>query len=171
MPEHDLKLDWGQVELLRRSGFSVFRPQASCATIDAPKDSCGDLALSFCSSGRVSHGHRHGSVMHLMHTLSCALRDAKLRSKRENCGFFLNTQGRPNHDLPANLNVSSSDACDGCGTDWVAAAFDVAVVSCLTEKKERSPLLLASVRADEHAATLAESRKTSAFLNRDTDIH
>jgi hypothetical protein len=36
---------------------------------------------------------------------------------------------------------------------------------------ERSPLRLASARAAGHAATLSESRKTPAFLNREADIH
>jgi hypothetical protein len=53
----------------------------------------------------------------------------------------------------------------------VAAAFDVIVVSFFTETRERSPLLLASAPAAGHAATLAESRKTSAFVNREADIH
>jgi hypothetical protein len=52
----------------------------------------------------------------------------------------------------------------------VAAAFDVTVVSCFTETRARSPLLLVSARAAGHAATLAESSKTSAFLNRAADI-
>jgi hypothetical protein len=52
----------------------------------------------------------------------------------------------------------------------VAAAFDVTVVSCYTETRESSTLLTASSRAAGHAATLAESRKTSAFLNREADI-
>jgi hypothetical protein len=41
-------------------------------------------------------------------------------------------QGRFNNDRPANLYVASPDACEGDGTDWVAAAFDVTVVSCYT---------------------------------------
>jgi hypothetical protein len=53
----------------------------------------------------------------------------------------------------------------------LAAAFDVTVVSCFTETRERSPLLLASARAAGHAATLAESRKTSAFLYCAADLH
>jgi hypothetical protein len=52
----------------------------------------------------------------------------------------------------------------------VAAAFDVTVVSCYTETRERSPLLTSSARAAGHAATLAESRTTCAFLNREADI-
>jgi hypothetical protein len=52
----------------------------------------------------------------------------------------------------------------------VAAAFDVTVVSCYTETRDRSPLLTASATAAGHAATLAESRMTSAFLNREADI-
>jgi hypothetical protein len=35
---------------------------------------------------------------------------------------------------------------------------------------ERSPLLLGFARVAGHAATLAESRKTSAFLNREADV-
>jgi hypothetical protein len=146
----------------------VFPPQAICAACDAPMDSRGDHALSFCSSGPASRGHRHGS---LMHALSGALRDANLRSEHEKCGLFPDTHGRPNHDRPADLYVASPDACEGAGTDWVVAAFDVTVLSCFTETRERSPLLLASARAAGHAATLAESRKTSAFLNREADIH
>jgi hypothetical protein len=53
----------------------------------------------------------------------------------------------------------------------VAAAFDVTVVSCFTETRERRKILRESARAAGHAATLAESRKTSAFLNREADIH
>jgi hypothetical protein len=79
--------------------------------------------------------------------------------------------GRPNQDRPGDLYVASPDACEGAGTDWVAAAFDVTVVSCFTETRERSSLLLSSARAAGHATTLAESRKTSAFLNREADIH
>jgi hypothetical protein len=52
----------------------------------------------------------------------------------------------------------------------VAAAFDGTVVSCFTETRERSLLLLASARAAGLAASLAESRKTSAFLNREADV-
>jgi hypothetical protein len=40
----------------------------------------------------------------------------------------------------ADLNVASPDACQGAGTDWVAAAFDVTVVSWYTETQGRSPL-------------------------------
>jgi hypothetical protein len=82
-----------------------------------------------------------------MHALSGALHDANLRCVRENCGLFPDTQGRPNHDSPADLYGASPDACEGAGTDWVAVAFDVTVVSCFTETQERSPLLLASARA------------------------
>jgi hypothetical protein len=89
-------------------------------------DSRGDHALSFCSSGPVSRGHSHGS---LMPALSGAPRDANLRSEREECGLFPDTQGRSNHDRPADLYVASPDASEGAGTDWVAAAFDVTVVS------------------------------------------
>jgi hypothetical protein len=106
-----------------------------------------------------------------MHALSGALRDADLRTEREKCGLFPDTQGRPNHDRPGDLVVASPDACEGAGTDWVAAAFDVTVVSCFIETRERSPLLLASARAAGHAATPSKSRKTSAFLNREADIH
>jgi hypothetical protein len=131
-------------------------------------DSRGGHALSFCSSVPTSRGHVHGS---LMHALSDALRDANLRSEREKCGLFPDTQGRPNHDRPADLYVASPDACEGAGPDWVAAAFEVTVVSSFTDTRERSPLLLASARAAGDAATLAESRKTSTFLNREADIH
>jgi hypothetical protein len=74
----------------------------------------------------LSRGHRHGS---LIYALSGALRDANLRSEREKCGLFPDTQGKPNQEWPADLYVSSPDACEGAGTDWVAAAFDVTVVS------------------------------------------
>jgi hypothetical protein len=151
-----------------RLGVSVFPPQAICAACDAPMDFRGDHALSFGSSKPVSRGQRHGS---LMHALSGALRDAKLRREREKCGLFPDTQGRRNHDRPADLYIASPDACEDTGTDWMGAAFDFTVVSCFTETREISPLLLASVRAAEHAATLSESRTTSAFPNRDTDIH
>jgi hypothetical protein len=40
-------------------------------------------------------------------------------------------------------------------------ASDVTFVSCFTEARELSPLLLASARAAGHASTLAESRKTT----------
>jgi hypothetical protein len=105
-----------------------------------------------------------------MHALNGTLRDANLRSEREKGGLLPDTQGRPNHDRPADLYVSSPDACEGDEIDWVAAAFDVTAVSCYTETRERSPLLTASARAAGHAATLAVSRKTSAFLNRKADI-
>jgi hypothetical protein len=144
----------------RRLEVSIFPPQAICAACDAPMASRGDHALLFCSSGPASRGHRHG---YLMHALSGALRDANLRSEREKCGLLPDTQGMPNHDGPTDLYVASPDACEGAGTDWVAAAFDGIVVSCFMGTRERSPLLLASSRAAGHAATLAESRKTSAF--------
>jgi hypothetical protein len=83
--------------------------------------------------------------------------------------LFPNTQGRPNHDRPADLYVALPDACEGAGTDWVAAAVDVNVISRFLEARELSPLLLASSRAAEHAATFSEIRKTSAFLNREAD--
>jgi hypothetical protein len=121
----------------RRLGVSVFPPQATCAACDAPIDSRGDHALSFCSSGLVSRGHRHGS---LMHALSGALRDANLRSESAKFGLFPDTQGRPNHFRPADLYVASPDASEGDGTDRMAAAFDVTVLSCYTETRERIPL-------------------------------
>jgi hypothetical protein len=79
-----------------------------------------------------------------------------MRSEREKCGLFPDTRGRPNHDRPADLYVASPDAREGAGTAWVAAAFNVTVVSCFTETRERSPVLHASARAAGHAATLAE---------------
>jgi hypothetical protein len=121
--------------IARRPGVFVFPPQAICAAYDAPMDSRSDHALSFCSRGPVSRGHRHGS---LMHALSGALRDANLCSEREKCGLFPDTQGMPNHDRPADLYVASPDACEGAGTDWLAAAIDVTVVSWFTETRERS---------------------------------
>jgi hypothetical protein len=142
----------------RRLKVSVIPPQAICAACDALMDSRGDgdRALSFCSSVPTSRGHVHGS---LMHALSGVLRDANLRSECEKCGLFPDTKGRPNHDRPADLYLASPDACEGAGTDWVAAAFEVTVVSYITETREHSPLLLASARAAGHAATLAESVK------------
>jgi hypothetical protein len=53
-------------------------------------DSRGDHASSLCSSGPVSRGHRHGS---LMHALSGALRDTNLRREREMHGLFPDTPG------------------------------------------------------------------------------
>jgi hypothetical protein len=94
--------------IVRRMGASMFPPKAICAACDAPMDSCGDHALSFCSSGPVCRGHRDGS---LMHALSGALRDANLRSENEKCGLFPDMQGRPRHDRPADLYVASPDAC------------------------------------------------------------
>jgi hypothetical protein len=44
------------------------------------------------------------------------------------------------------------------------------VVSCSTETRDRSPLLLASTQAAGHVATLAESRNTFAFLSHGEDI-
>jgi hypothetical protein len=105
-----------------------------------------------------------------MATLKSISTNANLRSERERGGLLPDKQGRHYHDLPADLYVASPDACEGDGTDWVAAAFDVSVVSCYTETRERSPLLTASTRAAGPAPTLAESRKTSAFLNREADI-
>jgi hypothetical protein len=77
----------------------------------------------------------------------------------------------PNNDWPADLYVASPDASEGAGTDWVAVAFDVSVVSCLTEMRGGSPILLASARAAGHAATLTGSRNISAFLNREAGKH
>jgi hypothetical protein len=82
-----------------------------------------------------------------------------LRREREKCGLFPDTQRSPDQDRLADLYdlyVASPDACESAGTDWVPAAFDVAVVSCFMETRERSPLLLASARAAIHAATLTE---------------
>jgi hypothetical protein len=64
---------------------------------------------------------------------------------------------------PADVDVASPDAYEGVGTDWAAAAFDVTVVSCYTEKRERSPLLLVSARAAGHAATLARAVRYPPF--------
>jgi hypothetical protein len=105
-----------------------------------------------------------------MNALSGTLRDENLRSVREKCGLFADTQGRPNHDRPADLHVASTDTCEGAGTDYGAAAFAITVVSCFTEAQELSPLVLASARAAGHAATITESRMTSAFLRREADI-
>jgi hypothetical protein len=127
--------------IARRMGVSVFPPKAICAACDPPMDSRGDHDLSSCSSGPVFRSHRHGS---LIHALSGALRDANLRSEREKCGLFPYMEGRPNHDRPAGLYVATSDACEGAGTDWLTAAFDVTVVSCFTETRESA---LARVRA------------------------
>jgi hypothetical protein len=53
--------------------------------------------------------------------------------------------------------------CEGAGTDWLAATLEVTFVSCVAETRDRSPLLLAYASGAGHAATHAESRKTSAF--------
>jgi hypothetical protein len=149
------------------SGSCSVSPAGVVRSCDAPMDSRGDNALSFCNSGPVSRGHRHGS---LMHALSGTVSDANLRSERETGGLLPGKQGRPNHDWPAGLYVASPDACEGDATDWVAAAFYVTVVSCYTETREPSPHLTVSARVARHAATLAASLKTSAFLNREADI-
>jgi hypothetical protein len=62
-----------------------------------------------------SRGHRHGS---LMHALRGPLRDANFRREREKRGLLPDTEGRPNHDQPANLSVASWDACEGAGIGW-----------------------------------------------------
>jgi hypothetical protein len=77
-------------------------------------ESRGDHALSFCSSGPVSRGHRHGS---LMHALSGTVRDANSCREREKVGLLPNTKERPNHDRPADIYVASPDASGGDGTD------------------------------------------------------
>jgi hypothetical protein len=153
--------------IARRLGVALFPPKALRAACDAPMDFRGDHALSFCNRGPVSRGPRHSS---LIHALSGTLRDANLHSEREKGGLLPDTQGGLTTTRPADLYVASPDACEGDGTDWVAAAFDVTVVSCYTETRERSPLLTASTKAAGHAATLAQSRKISAFLNREADI-
>jgi hypothetical protein len=51
----------------------------------------------------------------------------------------------------------------------VAGAFDVTVASYVTETRERILLKVVTARAAGHAATLAESRKISAVLNREAD--
>jgi hypothetical protein len=89
---------------------------------------------------------------------------------REKCELLPDTRRRPKHDRPADLYVASPDACQGAGTDWVAAPRDVTVALCLTETPKRSPVLLASALAAGHAASLAASRKIPAFLNREADI-
>jgi hypothetical protein len=94
-------------------------------------------ARTLCNSGPLPRGHRCGF---LRHALSGTLRDANLRREREKGGLLPDTQGRPNHDRPADLYVATPDVCEGDGTDWVAAVFDVTVVSCYTETRERSPL-------------------------------
>jgi hypothetical protein len=53
----------------------------------------------------------------LMHPLSGSLRDANFRSERDKCGLLPDTQGRPNHDRPADHPVTSRDACEGAGID------------------------------------------------------
>jgi hypothetical protein len=123
--------------IARRLGVALFPRQALRAACDALMDSRGDHALSLCNSGPSSRGHRCGS---LMHALSGTLRDANSCSEREKGGLLPDTQGRPNHDRPADLYVATPDVFEGDGTDWVAAVFDVTVVSCYTETRERSPL-------------------------------
>jgi hypothetical protein len=126
---HSMNLGVFNLAIAQRLGVPLFPPQAFCAACDAPMDSRGDHALSFCNSGPVSRGHRHGS---LMHALSGTVHDANLRSERETGGLLPEKQERPSHDQPADLYVASRDAGEGDGTDWVAAAFDVTVVSCYT---------------------------------------
>jgi hypothetical protein len=138
--------------------FVVFEQSPS---LDLLRVLCRSAAAGWCLAAT-------GTALSSM--LSGALRDANLRSEREKGGLLPATQGRPNHDCPAGLYVASPDACEGAGTDWVAAAFDFTVVTCCTETRDRSPLFLASARAAGHAATLAESRQTSAFLNREAAI-
>jgi hypothetical protein len=103
--------------------------------------------------------------------LSVAPYAMRTGAERENCGLLPDSQRRSNHDRLSNPCVASPDTTDGPGTDWVAAAFDVTDVSCFRETRERSPLLLAPAREAGHATTLAESRKASAFLNGEADIH
>jgi hypothetical protein len=52
----------------------------------------------------------------------------------------------------------------------MVAAFYITVVSSCTERRERSPLVLASAGESGHAATLAESRKTVSCLHRGADL-
>jgi hypothetical protein len=78
---------------------------------------------------------------------------------------------RPILHQPADHYFVSPDVREGVGTDWVAAAFDVTVLLCFTETRERRPLLFTSARAGGgHAVTIAGRRKTSAFLNREAGI-
>jgi hypothetical protein len=133
---HSMNCGVFTLAIARRLGVALLPPQALCAACDAPMDSRGDHVLSFYNSGPVSRGHRHGS---LVQALSGTLSDATLRSEREKGGLFPDMQGRPNHDRPADLYVASPDACEGDGTDWGAAAYDVTVVLCYTETRERKP--------------------------------
>jgi hypothetical protein len=99
-----------------------------------------------------------------MRALRGALRDANLRSEREQCEFLPDVQGRPNRDRSAEGYIASPDAREGAGTEMAAAASGVTNTTCFTETRERRPLLLESAGAAGHAVTLAESRKTSASL-------
>jgi hypothetical protein len=74
--------------------------------------------------------------------------------------------GKPQALIVFTVPRHQLEICKGVGTDRVAAAWDITDVLCITETRERSTLFLASARAAGHAVTLAESRKTSAFLNR-----
>jgi hypothetical protein len=80
-------------------------------------------------------------------------------------------KGGSTRDRPAHLDVASPDACEGAGRDWVAAEFDVTVLSCFSETRERIVILLASAQAAGDVAALAESRKTSTILNREAYVH
>jgi hypothetical protein len=129
---HSMNSGVFSLAISRRLGVALFPPQALYAACDAPMDSRGHHALSFCNCGPVSRGHRNGS---LMRALSGTRRDANLHSEGEKGGLLPDTQGRPNHDRPADLYVASPGACEGDGTDCVATAFDVTVVSCYTETR------------------------------------
>jgi hypothetical protein len=69
--------------IARRQGFSVLPPLAMCAACDTVVASRGDHATSFYSSGTVSRGLRHGS---LMQWLCGALRDASMRNEPHKYG-------------------------------------------------------------------------------------
>jgi hypothetical protein len=83
--------------IARRLGVSVFPPRAICAALKLP----WTLAATMLC---------HAS---LMHPLSGSLRDANFRSEREKCGLLPDTQGRPNHDRPADHPVTSRETCEG----------------------------------------------------------
>jgi hypothetical protein len=124
---HSMNLGVFTLAIARRLVVALFPPQALCAACDAPMDSRSDHVLSFCNSGPVSRGHRHGF---LMHALSGTLLDANLRSEWDKDGLLTDVQRRANRDRRPDLYAASPDACEDDGTDWVAAAFDVTVVSC-----------------------------------------
>jgi hypothetical protein len=98
-------------------------------------------------------------------------RSPLLPVQRERAERVLDPQGKPNADRPVALYVESPNSFDGAGSAWIAAAFDLTVVSCFTETREAVSLLLASSRTPVHAAIAAENRKAAAKPNREADVN